>query len=250
MIKKYDFYNLNNIPNTSGIYMITNTINNKSYIGQSIHLRKRLTDHRCRSHYSGDREYNKTFYRSIRKYGIENFTIQILEECDKEFLDERETYWIEFYDTYNNGYNETTGGGSGQQHIKGEKHPNHKLTEKDIIDIRTRYNNHERKKEVYSLYKDRINFTGFHKIWTGTTWKNIMMDVYTEENKKFHLHNTGQSGSSNGKAKLNEKQVYDIRLRKKNGESFDNVYEDYSHLLTKGSFQCVWYNQNWKNIIV
>ena len=71
MIKKYDFYDLSNIPNTSGIYMITNIINNKSYIGQSIHLRNRLKDHRRRSHYSGDREYNKTFYRSIRKYGID-----------------------------------------------------------------------------------------------------------------------------------------------------------------------------------
>lgn len=46
----------------------------------------------------------------------------------------------------------------------GETHSNAKLTEKDVIDIRTRYNNHERCKEVYLLFKDKIEFNGFHKI--------------------------------------------------------------------------------------
>lgn len=249
MIQFY-FKDLQEVPDTPGIYMITNMIDGKRYIGQSIHIRTRLKNHRCRSHYSGDKEYDKVFYRAIRKYGIENFSINILEECEKEKLNEREVYWIKFYDTYNNGYNKTSGGNNNLGDQGEEKHHNHKLTKEDVIDIRTRYNNHERKKEVYELYKDRINFTGFHKIWGGATWKNVMMEVYTEENKKFHLHNTGQVGSSNGKAKLNEEQVYDIRLRRKNGENRNEVYKDYSHLLTKGSFDCVWYYNNWKNIIV
>lgn len=108
----------------------------------------------------------------------------------------------------------TTG---GEDNI-GDSHPNHKLTEKDIIDIRIRYNNLQRKKEVYEIYKDRIGETGFGKIWKGETWKHIMPEVYTPENKEFHLHNTGNKGSSNGRSRLTEEDVYNIRLRRKNGE--------------------------------
>jgi hypothetical protein len=45
-----------------------------------------------------------------------------------------------------------------------------------------------------------------------------MPEVYTEENKHFHKYNTGQKGSENGRALLNEQQVYEIRTRKKLGE--------------------------------
>jgi hypothetical protein len=63
-----------------------------------------------------------------------------------------------------------------------------------------------------------------------------MPEVYTEENRNFHKHNSGNKGSGNGRAKLTEQDVYDIRLRRKNGETLSEVYEDYKDLLTKGSF--------------
>ena len=66
-----------------------------------------------------------------------------------------------------------------------------------------------------------------------------MPEVHTKENIEFHKHNTGNEGSKNGRAKLNETDVYNIRLRKKNGEQLSDVYEDYKHLLTKGSFKNV-----------
>ena len=69
-----------------------------------------------------------------------------------------------------------TAGGEDNQ---GDSHPRHKLTKEDVIDIRTRYDNLERKKEVYQLYKDRIGESGFSKIWKGNTWTSIMMEVYT-----------------------------------------------------------------------
>lgn len=65
-----------------------------------------------------------------------------------------------------------------------------------------------------------------------------MPEVYTEENKQFHLHNTGQKGSENGRSKLTEEDVYAIRLRKKNGETCEQVYEDYKFTgITFRSFQ-------------
>jgi hypothetical protein len=161
-------------------------------------------------------------------------------------LSEKEIYYIEYFDTYHNGYNMTKG---GENNI-GESHPRHKLTEEDVIDIRTRYDNLERRKEVYELYKDRIGDSGFSKIWKGETWKNIKMEVYTPENKKFHLHNIANKGSENGRARLTEDEVRTIRLRRKNGEKCSKVYEDYKDNLTQGSFKNVWTYQNWKNIVV
>lgn len=129
---------------------------------------------------------------------------------------------------------------SGGESNVGDAHPRHKLTSKDVENIRIRYNNLERRKEVYELYKDRIGESGFGKIWKGESWQHIMPEVYTEENKEFHLHNTGNSGSSNGRARLTEEDVYNIRLRRKNGENRKTVYEDYKDLLTFGSFNNVW----------
>lgn len=229
-----------------GIYCITNLYNNKKYIGKSIDIIRRYREH-C-SHYEHTRTPDKPLYRAMEKYGIEAFSLSIIEECNKEELNEKEKYWIQFYNSDNRekGYNIRPGGdGWGP----GEEHDNHKLTEADVIDIRTRYNNHERKYEVEELYKDKIGHSGFHKIWNGETWAYIMPEVYTEENKKFHRNNTGQKGSKNGRALLSEDDVRTIRSRKRNGEKIRDVYEDYKHTgITLGSFRDVWNYHNWKHV--
>ena len=88
-----------------GIYKITNQINGKSYIGQSIHIEQRWEEHLYKSSYSSLIKY------ALYKYGINNFTFEVVEECKQEELDEREQYWIQYYDSFNNGYNLTMGGG-------------------------------------------------------------------------------------------------------------------------------------------
>lgn len=227
-----------------GIYKITNNINNHCYIGQSIHIEKRFLEHKNK--YNWAREKNKPLYLAFQKYGLENFTFEIIEECESNQLNQKEQYWIQYYNSFNNGYNVTSGGETNF----GNNHPGHKLTKQDIIDIRTRYAKLERKKEVYLLYNQRIGESGFNKIWKGETWKDVMPEVYTKENKEYHLHNTGNKGSQNGRSRLTEEDVRQIRLRKKNGEQLKNVYEDYKDKLTKGSFTNVWSYQNWKNIII
>lgn len=234
--------------NICGIYLIENIINHRKYVGQSINISKRWKIHLDRYNRAG-KEYDKVLYKAFRKYGIENFKFSIIEECPQEKLNERELYWIRYYNAFHNGYNCS----EDEQPfpMTGEEHFNHKLTQQDVIDIRTAYKNHERCKEVFKRYQDRINWTGFHKIWKGETWKKIMMDVYTPENIDFHRHNTGQKGSQNGRAILNEQQVYEIRTRRKNGEKLSDVYQDYKHLgITYRSFESVWSYRNWKNVIV
>lgn len=88
------------------IYLITNMINGKSYVGQTIQkLSKRLYQHR-----TGNKGY---LDRAIQKYGWENFAHIVLEEnVPREMLDEREIFWIALLKTKKpNGYNLTDGGG-------------------------------------------------------------------------------------------------------------------------------------------
>lgn len=86
-----------------GIYCIHNLINGKKYIGQSKNIYERWRHHKAL--YDGC-----VIHKAIAKYGIDNFEFSIIEECSEEQLDEREQYWITFYDSYHSGYNENTGG--------------------------------------------------------------------------------------------------------------------------------------------
>lgn len=99
-----------------GIYKVTNKINGKVYIGQSVDIGKRWRQHMT----AKDDIY---FHKAIQKYGVENFEWEVIEQCKKKDLDEREIYWIEYYDSYNKGYNCTKGGegnsGEGSPNWKG-----------------------------------------------------------------------------------------------------------------------------------
>lgn len=91
-----------------GIYKIQNLINGKIYIGQSVHVKTRFNQHKAEAR-NGN---NRPLYNAIRKYSIENFSFEIIEECSQESLDEREIYWIQYFNSFKNGYNLTPGGNS------------------------------------------------------------------------------------------------------------------------------------------
>ena len=95
-----------------GIYKIQNIENNKIYIGQSIDIAQRWREHRSDALINRD---NSILHKAIKKYGEFNFSYEIIEECSKEKLNEREIYWIQYYNSMiPNGYNQTSGGYSGQ----------------------------------------------------------------------------------------------------------------------------------------
>ena len=95
----------------SYIYVITNDINNKQYVGKT-----NLTiDQRFKQHLKDSKkeQYEKRpLYNAINKYGIEHFSIKELEKCSPEEASVKEIYWIGRLNTYNNGYNATLGGDS------------------------------------------------------------------------------------------------------------------------------------------
>ena len=91
----------------SYIYKITNDINEKVYIGKTDYsIEKRFKEH-CRDAFR-PKEEQRPLYAAMRKYGVNHFHIELIEETNNS--DEREIYWIKFYDSYANGYNATYGG--------------------------------------------------------------------------------------------------------------------------------------------
>lgn len=94
----------------TGIYKIENLINHKTYIGQSVNIEKRWQAEKNASKTQKDKAYDYPLSRAFRKYGIENFSFEILEECHQSELNKKEKYYIQKYDSYFNGYNQTLGG--------------------------------------------------------------------------------------------------------------------------------------------
>lgn len=93
------------------IYLLTNLVNKKIYVGQTWGpLERRMGK-------DGVKYSNSVYlYNAIQKHGVENFQYQVLEEClDQQQADQREQYWIDFYDSKNTeiGYNLKDGGSIG-----------------------------------------------------------------------------------------------------------------------------------------
>lgn len=125
----------------TGIYKITNQLNGKSYIGQSIDIMGRWRRHRVQA-----QKEDTPLYCAIRKYGIDNFTFEVVEECSFEELNNREIYWIQYYNTYYAGYNQTTGGEGNFNNIV-------KLSEQQISEIIDKLqNSNMTQREIAKLY--------------------------------------------------------------------------------------------------
>lgn len=91
------------------IYVITNDINNKQYVGKTKdNIYQRFKEHKQDAIRLKDK--NRSLYNAMNKYGQEHFSIKLLEECPLEEISKQEKYWINKLDTYNNGYNQTLGG--------------------------------------------------------------------------------------------------------------------------------------------
>lgn len=92
------------------IYKIYNDINDKLYIGKTSQtIQARWEEHIYTALYRRQQR-NYKLYNAIRKYGVDNFHIEEIEECPIDIIDEREMYWINKLNTYLNGYNMTEGG--------------------------------------------------------------------------------------------------------------------------------------------
>lgn len=88
------------------IYLAKNLVNGKCYVGQTKDFQNRVKGH-IREADTGN---GYVFHAAIRKHGKENFTFEIIEECEDNLANVRERIWIERFDSFTRGYNLTTGG--------------------------------------------------------------------------------------------------------------------------------------------
>lgn len=93
-----------------GIYKITNTLDGKVYIGQSVDIVSRFYRHK--EMLKGGWHHNEHMLSAYNKYGPDVFKYEVIEECSIDELDEREMFYISLFDSTNkaNGYNKNAGG--------------------------------------------------------------------------------------------------------------------------------------------
>ena len=144
----------------TGIYKIENLITKKVYIGQSKCIEKRWQNHKTDAFNPVSHSYDNPLYRSIRKYGLNNFSFEVLEECLIEELNQKERDYIKKYNSFFDGYNLTLGGDASGNKINKEKIIG------VIKDLETTELYHREIAEKWNISKEMVQ-----GINTGRYWK-------------------------------------------------------------------------------
>ena len=212
--------------------MITNTVNNKCYIGQAIKLRNRLKSHI--SNYTNKR-YDNPLYRAFNKYGLDKFTYQlldVLEENDykeaRKQLDILEIKYIETYNSYNKGYNQTKGDDGGilgykftEKQIEKQKENTIKRINESLqckiylYDINNKY--------TYMFIAPR--YADHYFGWKENTTKNMLPNILGR--KKYIVYRTEEEKQT----KLNK-----LDLKGFNIGRYENKYNKEDYLNLKKSY--------------
>ena len=183
---KYYFYTpelIKQIPETCGIYQITCLVNNKIYDGKAVNIKKRTQGHITDSKNNNRSQYNMPIHAAFRKYGIENFVIEILEECNKEDLNKLEKHYITLHNSKdrNIGYNIADGGDGGRLRTK--------ITETQAYLIKELIPFGYSMPEAYSLFKEAypasdLTERGLRDIYSGQNYSEINREVFNISEKE------------------------------------------------------------------
>lgn len=225
---------------TYTVYSVQNNINGKLYIGMTSDFKRRKREH-FNLGYKKSELYVKHLYKSMKYYGANNFTFNVIEEFNslKESLDS-EIFWISYFKSNNNefGYNKTPGGQAGinfkmlkitderraqlKEKMMGENSIFTNFKNQDILSIRKEYN--------LSLNPDFVKLTAekfsvsmatIYNIISGKTWSHLPVDGRTKKIKrskacgeKISIKAKGNKrsvGSKNPQSKLTENNISYIR---------------------------------------
>lgn len=223
-----------------GIYCWLNKINNKRYIGQSVDIIKRKNEHKRLNKLE---TYTTNLSKAFKKYGLENFDFIVIEETTVELLDEKEKYWITYYDTLNKekGYNMLEVGEVPPS--IGDLNGRSKLNAEQVLEIRKRiYLNNERPLDVFQDYRDIISFDAFKKAQTGNTWNSVDTSMI----RTVHVERENLP-----KAKLTKEEVLDIRYRHEIlKESASQIFEDYADRVNRKTISRVINYETWSNLLL
>jgi len=195
------------------IYKTTNLLNNKIYIGQS--------------NYNDPTYYGsgKWLKRSIKKYGKENFRKETIEECNEVELNEREIYWINFYQSNKFGYNISRGGQKGWMiGLKHSEETKKKISELNKGEKNSFYGKHhteETKRKISESNKGNASFLGKHH--TEETKKRLSdlnkgKKLTDEAKEKIKIASTGRKHTEEWKkmiSKLHKGKNVSLETREK-----------------------------------
>lgn len=208
-----------------GIYIIKNKINDNVYIGQSVDIQARWYAH-LRSSRGKMQDSFTQLHQAMQTLGASNFFCEILEECLIELLNEKEIYYIKKYDSYYHGYNMTLGGESNHY----ETNPRSILTLEQVQEIRLMYNAHIPFRDAYKKYCGIISKSGFKKVWSYQTWRGILPEVYSDENKKWHetyakscINGNTHIGKNNTLRACSQEEIDKMRKLRSEGFSYSEI---------------------------
>lgn len=144
----------------SGIYKLTNKLNNKVYIGQSKRLKIRLKEHRVSETKSEEKSSQSVLRRAIKKYGFHNFNFEVLLYCEEgDYMNAMETKLIQFYNCLvPNGYNVKDGGNKIYMSEEGKRRISEKAKNRIITE--------EHKKKVSEGLKKFYREIGRNEEWS------------------------------------------------------------------------------------
>lgn len=207
------------------LYLITNMINNKKYIGITNNHKKRWENHKCNN------DKTMAIAKAINKYGKENFKFEILlSGIPIEKIDEYEIEYIKKYESHvstGKGYNVSKGGRyniSNSIH-KGEENGRALLTDKEV-----QYIKNHRNKPMYLLYDDfseKISYSQFKKIYNNKVWLHIQPTVECYPyNTEFSAQFISSKISYEEVIKLREQYEHKIPWREAYTDYYKKIYSN------------------------
>ena len=225
-----------------GIYKI-NYPDGKIYIGKSNNIKRRMWEH---NNCGLNEKYNyiQECDKAIKKLGYPIQEVEILEYTSLENLDKAEAKWEKFYNARNPeiGYNKAPCGyGGGKSSI---------FSEEQILDIRKRRFAGERKINVYKDY-NTFSFATFEKIWLGRTSTHIGTEYIIQPHSisQQEYSSKANKGENNGRAKLTENDVREIRklyeVDKKTIKEISDIFKQVSNK----TIRRICNRETWKDVI-
>jgi len=215
------------------IYKITNKENGLIYIGGTINsLKKRFSEHLYRCFKT---DYKSKLYNSMKKYGQEIFTIELIEECDLSIIYETEKKYIKQYDSYTNGLNSTFGG-------EGCLGYTHSLEIRQKISENTKNGNSHKGKTYEELYGDKADEQREkRRLSVKKGWGS--MSEKEKEQRAVNLRTAVQETNS----KYGVKLITEIKNKINNGAKFKEIKEQYPQI-KDWLYYNLKNNRRWKNI--
>lgn len=195
---------------TSGVYSITNSLNGKRYIGKSSNIEQRFINHRyCLNRDDVTKGVNRHLFNAVKKYGIDNFIFEIIEEVEGEdSLTDRELFWIEHYKTLSRdfGYNLRLDSSTRcyvheetksllREVMKGEGNPNYGNKWSD--DQKKRNSDIAKKRHADGLYgdswRDKISKSS-SEMWKDSEKKVVMAKKVSKSKRLYTFDQYAKDG--------------------------------------------------------